>query len=197
MEKRDLVIGAALGLVIGLLSGYLLIGNNSGIIDALNTQVADLTSELDVLGDSVEDLESQVEAKDTQLQQKNQLIMTLRNEISSLEDQIVTIEELNTPAPQNTRLGVWQSVEVLFYDMLYSDNFTVTQDTLMLKLIVEPGEVLDAVIVLVDSETGVYVHELEKDDALSGVDVLLVTPGKYWLYGMGDVHYTVIAEEPV
>jgi hypothetical protein len=196
MEKRDLVIGAAIGLLIGLISGYMIIGDNSGDIDALNVQLADLTGDVIVLGDNVEGLESQVAAKNAQLQQKNVIITSLREEVSALEGQIADIDELNLPTPQNTRLGVWESVEVLFYEWMSSTNFTVTQDTLILKTIVPQGEVLDAFIVLVNSDTGAHVYEIIKEDAISGVDVLVVTPGTYWIYGQGDVPFTVIAEEP-
>ncbi|MCW4011565.1 MAG: hypothetical protein NWF07_01095 [Candidatus Bathyarchaeota archaeon] len=202
MESKTLITGIIIGAVIGAALGYYMWGNQD--TSTVEAQIATLQNQLDALSDQLTAAESDLEALEIQLsnqaatiQSKNVLINSLQAEITSLEQEIEDMESQIPETPeQNTVLGSWTSSETMLWQMMFTENFTITGDTLILRWAVVPGYTSDITIIVVDSETEANVEEIILEDATFGVQQYPITPGKYYIYAMGDEEYTITAMEP-
>ena len=202
MDSKTLMTGIIVGAVIGAAFGYFLWGSQD--TSAIEAQVASLQDQLNTLGnqltdtqDDLETLETQLDTQETVIQNKNNIISALQNQITSLEQEITDLESQIPEEPeQNTVLGSWTSSETMMRQMIFTENFTLTSDNLILRWAVIPGYASDLTIIVVDAETEAYVEEIVLEDVTLGVQQYTIAPGKYYLYAIGDEEYTITAMEP-
>ncbi len=194
MEIKNLVIGALIGLLVGLAGGYLIFnGSNQENIALLGSQVSDLTQQ-------VSDLTQQLTAEEADtvsnleavIQQKNIMIANLRAEIESLEP------EPENPIQENdSELGRWESISWMEGFLTYTENITITESPITIRWTREPGEYGIIHIYVYFAETnGIYF-----DDFISDFDsdhvTLVIPPGKYYISAYSEPSFTLIIENPV
>lgn len=202
MESKTLITGIIIGAVIGAALGYYMWGNQD--TSTIEAQLTTLQNQIDALSDQLTDAEADLEALETQLsnqasviQSKNALINTLQAEIASLEQEIEDMESQIPETPeQNTVLGSWTSSETMMWQMIFTENFTIAGDILILRWAVIQGHTSDITIIVVDAETETNAEEIILEDATFGVQQYPINPGKYYIYALGDEEYTITAMEP-